>query len=83
MTIFFYLGGPSSLPGSLKLIYFVKVIPFAKAQTRPLTKPINCFKKSPPPPLANLKQPFFPLFSLLFSLPPLYCHLFSSQKRKT
>ena len=42
---------PSSPRGSLKFIYFVKVIPFEKAQTRPLQNlknedpPINCLKK--------------------------------------
>ena len=39
LTIFFKLDCPSSPPACLKLIYFVKIIPFAKAQTRPLSKP--------------------------------------------
>ena len=35
------MGCPSSPLGSLKLIYFVKVIPFPKAETRPIAKSKN------------------------------------------
>ena len=68
MTIFFYLGGPSSLPGSLKLIYFVKVTHLQKRRQDPLQN-LLIVLKNPPPPLANLKQPFFPLFPFFFPSP--------------